>query len=456
MARRALSFGLAAALAFAGGARADTNANTLSDDECVELMRYRNGELYRQYEQAFKRYDLNNEARVDFEAKMREARQMLSDAGTEQQLRWAMFAKCVQGVSAATLHLIAALTPYGAVEETIADSSTKLSKGLKKFDELKQPADMIEDVVKFAVEKAVDRIKDPVGRTLANLALMVNDLRELKEVGELEEKRRQYIAQVLTNMNTIENLIHSAEANIEQASHDMSDVNHIKSLLDRRIRSGCPNGICFEFEAQIKQRNIDADKQKKDLNDQLDALKQRGPQTHPIDIEIMKIKLQAREQEAKLAVKIGQARKKVGDLMEEAARVLDELRRGLFCSKCHRSRSQIEAQTGQSFEAHLGQVQGHPEPAPPELIAQTEHEYAQKIAAARGELAEANAELARVQEQFKHDVASLEEQREKIVAEFKRQVEELEGRIVDVNKKLMATVAELKRKEDDCHRRHHM
>src|SRR5579862_1363268 len=73
---------------------------------------------------------------------------------------------------------------------------------------------------------------------------------------------------------------------------------------------------------------------------------------------------------------------KVDDLETEKAAALKELAEGLFCSLCRRTKTEIEMEEHESFEAHLARVQGEAVPATPEEIAQRAYEYDQKIAAA--------------------------------------------------------------------------
>jgi hypothetical protein len=76
---------------------------------------------------------------------------------------------------------------------------------------------------------------------------------------------------------------------------------------------------------------------------------------------------------------------KIVDLIKERNRVLDELRRGVYCSKCHRTASEIEAQDHVSFQQHLGDVKGDAVPAPDWVIAEKAKEYDDKLAALKRE-----------------------------------------------------------------------
>lgn len=70
-------------------------------------------------------------------------------------------------------------------------------------------------------------------------------------------------------------------------------------------------------------------------------------------------------------------------LQAEWERVLADLRGGYYCSQCNRSRTEIEAGGGETFEQHLVSVNGHPVPAPEELVEARRRDFASRIAAAQ-------------------------------------------------------------------------
>jgi hypothetical protein len=72
------------------------------------------------------------------------------------------------------------------------------------------------------------------------------------------------------------------------------------------------------------------------------------------------------------------ARTSLADLHSERDLVLQQLRQGLFCSKCMRSKIEIEM-TGVSFENHLSEVNGVRLSASPQEIEKKEREYSQRI-----------------------------------------------------------------------------
>lgn len=74
-------------------------------------------------------------------------------------------------------------------------------------------------------------------------------------------------------------------------------------------------------------------------------------------------------------------------LVAEAEKALEELRLGHYCSECRRPASQIERETGDSFQVHLGKVKGRAIPMGPAEIAKKRAEYERKIQRASERLA---------------------------------------------------------------------
>lgn len=73
------------------------------------------------------------------------------------------------------------------------------------------------------------------------------------------------------------------------------------------------------------------------------------------------------------------------NLEDEKEKALAELRQGYFCSKCNRSKTEIE-RAGEDFYEHLKRVGGHIVPASQEQIYAKEKEYNDKILAKVNEL----------------------------------------------------------------------
>lgn len=71
-----------------------------------------------------------------------------------------------------------------------------------------------------------------------------------------------------------------------------------------------------------------------------------------------------------------------GALVAERDQALLELSQGLFCSRCNRSKSEIE-RDGTNFYQHLDDVNGTPIPAAPEVIERRRQEYESKLQALR-------------------------------------------------------------------------
>jgi len=90
---------------------------------------------------------------------------------------------------------------------------------------------------------------------------------------------------------------------------------------------------------------------------------------------------------AKSQKRLAELSGEVAGLKQAKAQALDELRRGLWCSKCGRSKSQIEREAREDFYAHLRRVNGQVVQAPQEKIEATAREYEQQSAAKEREQA---------------------------------------------------------------------
>ena len=71
--------------------------------------------------------------------------------------------------------------------------------------------------------------------------------------------------------------------------------------------------------------------------------------------------------QAALTAKANKIRAEIDQLQKERDALIRDLKGGFFCSKCKRAKSEFERQ-GQSFEKHLGDVQGVAEEAPTDRL----------------------------------------------------------------------------------------
>ena len=102
-------------------------------------------------------------------------------------------------------------------------------------------------------------------------------------------------------------------------------------------------------------------------------------------------------------------------LINEKAKVIDELKKGWFCSVCGNSKTEIESH-GETFEGHLRDVNGKRVPAPPEKIAEKEREYDQKISNAQSKVNRLRADYARETDRLRQSRV-IQEDRERRVLE---------------------------------------
>lgn len=89
--------------------------------------------------------------------------------------------------------------------------------------------------------------------------------------------------------------------------------------------------------------------------------------------------------QAALKVKVDKLKAEIAQLMKERDDLIKDLKGGFFCSKCKRAKSEFERK-GESFEKHLGDVQGVAEEAPTDRLEQVREDYTIKIAYKRVQL----------------------------------------------------------------------
>lgn len=103
----------------------------------------------------------------------------------------------------------------------------------------------------------------------------------------------------------------------------------------------------------------------------------------------------------------------VDSLVAEKERVITELRMGLFCSQCGRSKSEIEKQTNDTFEQHLIDVRGHAV-AKPEQIQRKSQEYSDRIDRALARVADIDKQIARKHAAHRRELDNLANEKSRL------------------------------------------
>ncbi|WP_221032863.1 hypothetical protein [Actomonas aquatica] len=102
-----------------------------------------------------------------------------------------------------------------------------------------------------------------------------------------------------------------------------------------------------------------------------------------------------------------------------------ELQEGYYCSQCNRPASQIEDQTGNSFQSHLRQVSGRAIPASAEVVARKTAEFDRAIEQAKAKLQEAEARRSRELAELQQDVAQQQQAHAKLLSDYRTRRSEL-------------------------------
>ena len=142
---------------------------------------------------------------------------------------------------------------------------------------------------------------------------------------------------------------------------------------------------------------------------------------------------------------IDKARKKVADLRAQKAQTFDEMRRGLYCNKCWRSKSEIE-RGGENFYRHLQDVKGQAVAAPPEKIEQKMREYDAQIAQAQNEVDQVEQERQRTeaderaaqQREAERQQAEDRRKRQEAIDEYNQKVAEYNQKVAEENQRRQA------------------
>jgi predicted nucleic acid-binding Zn-ribbon protein len=151
----------------------------------------------------------------------------------------------------------------------------------------------------------------------------------------------------------------TTEGGLDASLESCNQVDSIKSQISsaKNEIKGLPGKVAGRVKEMDSVKN-DFQEQDKELTDQAESIRTDS------------------EKLGKEKAKLADDRKKQ---IEEMKQALKEFKAGLYCSKCKRSKSQIERDEKVSFYKHLSDVQGVGVPAPPDVVKESMDNYSAKI-----------------------------------------------------------------------------
>jgi len=396
-------------------ARVGSAQEFLTPAQCKGVVKYRDN-LGRQALRAAQRYDAFNGSKQILKGALAEARSDLTWAGgTVGDLRRAAF--IIQKVCEATSHTIAGLTPEGAVmgsiEEAAADAKDTVVRLIQTATQAKEMGEKIqnkihggeirkrtagEEFIDAATsDKAVELVRaiakekgykyvGPIARNVAELWKAQAAVRDAMEAGKLEGAQRAFEATAKQAISSLEDSISAYQAAMHVESDTLDAIESIHRGIDAEVLSSCSTKVCDDAERAAKGRRDEAWAKADELWKQAQELRRDGPDLSSADKEMSGINEELRALQADVGARADALDKKIRDLIAERAAALDELRRGVFCSKCRRTASEIERTEQLTFQAHLGTVKGSAVPATQKEIAKKAAEYDNKIESLKREL----------------------------------------------------------------------
>ena len=207
------------------------------------------------------------------------------------------------------------------------------------------------------------------------------------------------------------NKLHLRELSRKRDIYRYEEKESISDLWDRYYR------------VKAKRNTIDLRRYDEEIQSVKAALQQRlnGYSDQLVSIQETKVGIEERKE-------IRDLDEEIERLKKEKEEVLDELRRGEFCSKCERTPSQILVQTNQEFQEHLGKVKGEAVPASYDLIEYTKKKYDTKISALSDRINSLRQAIARQKEAKHQKIQAIESKRRQAKQTALDRVKVLEAR----------------------------
>jgi hypothetical protein len=425
--------------------------------KCKELVRYDDA-LGREFKAAGQRYDIFNGAKQTLDDALAEATKDASwNTGTIADLRTTAY--LINKVCEATSHTIAGLTPEGAVVGTAAEAAGMakdvLETWVKRIDKAKgvgktfaeayvQPGKVVEkqslfsETMDFATKEEVVRYVQAIAKQagLAHVAPLARNVAELWKarqaimeavaVGRLNDQQRAAEVTAREQVVALKSNIQTYQLQMRVALDTMAPLQTVHDAVQATVRASCSSRPCDEAEKRALERRAGKRDEAKALWTRADELRKNGPDLKANKKAQQSVRDQAATLEKEAGEKLDELAKRIADLIQERNAALDELARGLFCSRCRRTATEIEHAEHVAFQTHLGNVHGAAVAASPEEIAERAAQYDDKIAEAKRQLDAATQGYHRRHQDLRIQFAALEKEQAKLFAAWSAAVKDLE------------------------------
>lgn len=208
--------------------------NSLTAQDCQSLVNYRDTQLYAQYDKAFKKYTITQNAKNDVEKIRKELLDETSWNASDGRLTIGMIASNLK----MTTTLISGLLQFHP-SAGLANKSVKLLSA-ENFLVALEARDAITTLMEDGAEKAAYQLVLSKGGPLSNAVKSVWDLaEEFEKMTSLPEERTKFREDIKRSLDLIDLEISKYDTAINDNSYKMEQINIAKEGIDKYLNKNC-------------------------------------------------------------------------------------------------------------------------------------------------------------------------------------------------------------------------
>lgn len=222
--------------------------NILNTPSCLELVHYRDKELYQQYTKALDSYTINykvdKQSLIDLEKNREDLlkgdaswwQMSTKTATTNTALVTAVIAKNIQIKCKLIANILKINPAIGVASKVVEHVSLTVERIYHSLEAGEKISYIVEEGAQKAAAQEVLSIAGPLGQAVKTAWDLAEGIKEMSEIPENSAKLKEEVNRIL---KMIDNEVKRYQQNINSISSKLNDVNEIKKGIDKYLAEKC-------------------------------------------------------------------------------------------------------------------------------------------------------------------------------------------------------------------------
>ena len=200
---------------------------TFAQTQCDELVKYRDYQLYKDYEDVYREYDINKKQLERYKNYKKEL-EAISFGKTSKTI--GEIAMSIEAACTLTKDMLGIIPAAKAITTINKVGFVTVDVIQKKFIEGKKGSEVVSEI---AIDQIKTNILDQLNPAFAASSAMFTYYQKIKEMNEFSKEASEYLDQVKEQMKTYEDAIAKYQQALDEPKNKIAQINEIKNAIDK-------------------------------------------------------------------------------------------------------------------------------------------------------------------------------------------------------------------------------